>query len=293
MQNLLLLPGLLCSQRVFSSLPHLRHQAGVRIRVPATHSHDTIENLAKAVLDSAPSRFALCGFSFGGYAALEILRQAPERLTGIALLSSQAAADSASTKQRRLDQVSAAQRGIDEGDDAAGEAIEEVIAQQLPLLLHRRHLDARDSAIGSAPEAAASLRLIDTVRAMAFEVGAAGFVQQQRAIMSRGDRRPELLAAARAGLPIAIIAGKQDLLIPPAVPTQLARALLQSHPAATAGKTVTGAEGSPPGAAAPASSTRPWVELTMIDDCGHMSPLEQPLAVGAALNRWLAALLPA
>lgn len=268
------------------------------MRVPATHSHDSIEDLAKSVLTSAPARFAVCGFSFGGYVALEILRQAPARLTGVALISSQAAPDSTSTRQRREDQIAVVQRGIEGGDDAAQSSVEEVIAQQLPLLLHRRHLEAKSKLTDATDGLDESFQLIDTLRDMAFEVGAAGFVQQQRAIMSRGDRRPELFAAAGRGLPIAIIAGKQDMLIPPAVPTQLARALIRDEgqrpvqDLRTTQRIRVDGDAQLEGAAAAAELAgpqrlSPCVQLTMLDDCGHMAPLEQPDAVGMALCRWL------
>ena len=51
---------------------------------------DTIEELAAEALEHAPPRFALAGLSMGGYVALEIMRQTPERVQGLALLSTSA-----------------------------------------------------------------------------------------------------------------------------------------------------------------------------------------------------------
>src|SRR3954447_13513808 len=45
-----------------------------------------IDHLAREVLGRLPARFALAGLSQGGLVALEIVRQAPERVTGLALL---------------------------------------------------------------------------------------------------------------------------------------------------------------------------------------------------------------
>ena len=42
---------------------------------------------AAAVLDSAPETFAIAGFSMGGYVAMEVLRQAPERVTRLGSVS--------------------------------------------------------------------------------------------------------------------------------------------------------------------------------------------------------------
>src|SRR5690606_18166849 len=47
---------------------------------------DSMAGMARAVLESAPPRFALAGLSMGGYVSFEIMRQAPERVTRLALL---------------------------------------------------------------------------------------------------------------------------------------------------------------------------------------------------------------
>jgi pimeloyl-ACP methyl ester carboxylesterase len=41
--------------------------------------------LAEQVLDAAPDRFALAGLSMGGIVAMEVIRQAPHRVTRLAL----------------------------------------------------------------------------------------------------------------------------------------------------------------------------------------------------------------
>src|SRR3546814_3851307 len=90
---LLLLPGLLNYAALWS------HQIdGVAdlvddIRVPDLTRHETVREIAAAILAEAPSRFALAGLSMGGYVALELLRQAPERVERLALLDTSARAD--------------------------------------------------------------------------------------------------------------------------------------------------------------------------------------------------------
>ena len=44
-------------------------------------------------LAAAPDRFALCGLSIGGYIALEVMRQAPDRVERLALLDTSALPD--------------------------------------------------------------------------------------------------------------------------------------------------------------------------------------------------------
>jgi len=59
--------------------------------------------LAIAATAQMPAgRFAVAGFSLGGYVALEICPQADDRIAGIALLDTGARADAAEAKQNRL-----------------------------------------------------------------------------------------------------------------------------------------------------------------------------------------------
>jgi pimeloyl-ACP methyl ester carboxylesterase len=48
----------------------------------------TLAGMAQALLDAAPPRFALAAHSLGGRVAMEVARIAPERLTGLCLISS-------------------------------------------------------------------------------------------------------------------------------------------------------------------------------------------------------------
>ena len=84
-QQLILVPGSLCDERVW------QYQAAgladlADIMIPHLHGHDSLADMAAATLAEAPERFALAGFSMGGRVALEMMRQAPERITRLALL---------------------------------------------------------------------------------------------------------------------------------------------------------------------------------------------------------------
>jgi pimeloyl-ACP methyl ester carboxylesterase len=83
---LLLLPGLLCDASNWAGqCTALAEFADCR--VPAYHTLNSIEAMAAHVLANAPAeRFALAGHSMGGRVALEIVRQAPERVERLALL---------------------------------------------------------------------------------------------------------------------------------------------------------------------------------------------------------------
>ena len=98
---LVLLPGLLNTRRVFE--PLIAELGSVdEFIVPDLSDYDSIGAMARAVLSLAPERFALGGFSMGGYVSFEIMRVAPERVERLALIDTQAAPDSPqSTAHRR------------------------------------------------------------------------------------------------------------------------------------------------------------------------------------------------
>ena len=85
-QPLLLLSGLLCDETIWADIPQ-RLQKMADIRVMSFRGVSSIGAMAQHVLASAPARFAVAGHSMGGRVALEVLRQAPQRISGLALLN--------------------------------------------------------------------------------------------------------------------------------------------------------------------------------------------------------------
>ncbi len=61
----------------------------------------TIEAMAERLLDEAPERFVLIGFSMGGYVAREAVRRAPERVAALALIATSARGDNHIQAARR------------------------------------------------------------------------------------------------------------------------------------------------------------------------------------------------
>jgi pimeloyl-ACP methyl ester carboxylesterase len=85
LKHVLLLPGLACDGAVW------KHQARhvsevVSVGVADYGLSDSLKKMAEAVLRRAPARFALAGHSMGGRVAFEIIRRAPQRVKGLALL---------------------------------------------------------------------------------------------------------------------------------------------------------------------------------------------------------------
>src|SRR5512133_2211711 len=160
---LVLVPGLLCDQQLWRS--QVEDLADVADSWVADHTRaDTMVGVARDVLADVPfTRFALAGLSMGGYIALEIMRQAPQRVTRLALLDTAAGGELPEQTQRRLDFIAFAERGY----------FDRVTETLLPLLVHSARRGERS--------------LTDTVKSMARNIGKDAFIRQERAIMSRAD----------------------------------------------------------------------------------------------------------
>ena len=191
--HLLLLPGLLCDARLWrdqgASLASL-----ARPVVADLTQDDRIEAMAARALAAVPGRFALAGLSMGGYVALEIMRQAPGRVTRLALLDTSARPDTPEQTRRRRGLISLSRSGQFRG----------VTPRLLPQLIHPTRLDG--------PLAA-------EVMEMAERVGKDAFLRQQEAIMHRVDSRPDL---SRIAVPTLVGVGAEDTLTPPALAAEMA-----------------------------------------------------------------------
>jgi pimeloyl-ACP methyl ester carboxylesterase len=85
-QPLLLLSGLLCDETIWADIPQ-RLKGSADARIISFGGFSSIPAMAEHVLAAAPERFAVAGHSMGGRVALEVVRSAPWRVSGIALLN--------------------------------------------------------------------------------------------------------------------------------------------------------------------------------------------------------------
>ncbi|HEV2547374.1 MAG TPA: alpha/beta fold hydrolase [Stellaceae bacterium] len=225
---LILLPGLLCDEALWA--PQIAALSDLATCAVADLTRDdALGAMARRVLAEAPARFALAGLSMGGYVAQEIMRQAPERVTRLALLDTSARADTPERLAWRRGFIELAHKGEFHG----------ITPRLLPIYLHPDRLNDK--------------ALTDTVLAMAQRVGRDGYLHQQQAIMARPDGREDL---KRIRVPTLVLCGRDDQ----ATPLKLHEEIASLIPGST---------------------------LAVIDRCGHMSTLEKPAEVSAAMRRWL------
>ena len=204
MENLLLLPGMLCDERLWAAqIDGLRGRRRDIVVGDITRA-DTMEAIAREVLRDAPERFALAGFSMGGMVALEMWRQAGgERITRLALLDTNAHAELPERGKLRDDLIARAYGG----------EFREVVTEELkPLYLAERN--RRDQP------------LLDSVFAMAMRLGAEVFERQCRALQTRADSEALL---PRINAPTLLLCGAEDRLCPVAAHEKMAAAIAGSE----------------------------------------------------------------
>ena len=189
--DLVLLPGLICDGRLWRDV-----MSGLEARsvVADLTQDDTISTMAARTLAAAPPRFALAGLSMGGYVAFEIMRQAPERVTHLALFDTSARADTEERRETR-------RKGIEMIGQGKFIGVSRGLLGQLVAPHH----------LGTP--------LAEEVQAMSERVGGDAYIRQQQAIMGRVDSRPFLQDIA---VPTLVGVGALDKMTPPELAEEMA-----------------------------------------------------------------------
>jgi pimeloyl-ACP methyl ester carboxylesterase len=234
--HLLLLPGLACDGDVWA------HQVRTFSKISTLNVtdyglSDSIGKMAEVALDSAPERFAIAGHSMGGRVAFEIVRRAPERVVGMAVLD---------TAYRPF---------------AGGEAGERERAQRSALLevAQTKGMRAMSQFWMKGiihPDRLADQDLTNAILEMMGRKTPQIFAAQIKALLERPDAT-SVLSAVRC--PSMVLVGRQDAWSAIAGHREIAALI-------------------------------PNATLAVIEHCGHMSPMERPEDVTAAMTSWFSAL---
>lgn len=227
-EPILLIPGLLCDARVF--LPQIVH-LGLRhpLHIALPLQGETVEQMSEAILATAPPKFILLGHGLGGDVALDILRRDNGRASRAVLISTDPLAEPPATAAAREARIVAAKAG----------RLKEVVAQEYP-----------ETAFAPSEWRAEILALM---RDMGLTLGEGVFLRQTRALQRRPDQQKTL---RRANLPLLMIAGAEDPLVP----------VRRQHFAA---------------------QLAPHARLEVIAGAGHLPTLEQPETVTSVIEAFL------
>jgi pimeloyl-ACP methyl ester carboxylesterase len=184
-QTLVMIPGLGSDGAIWART--IGALAGaVDCRIGDTLSDATLHGMAQRILRETPGMFALAGVSMGGMVAMHIMNIAPQRVTRLALVDTNARPDSLKRKVIR---------SISNLVAARSPNFEELSRRSVTSLIHP-----------SAPE---------DVRAemtrMGTRVGVKTYIRQNRAVAARHDMRPVLRNIA---VPTAVVVGANDTLTP-------------------------------------------------------------------------------
>ena len=184
-QDLVLIPGLASDGALWRST--IDALGGVaRCTVGDTLRDATLQDMARRILDEAPSKFALAGVSMGGIVAMEVVSLASARVTRLALVDTIAAPDSGLQYHgRQIVSLLASIPGV----------FETLIERSIASMVHP------DTPVAVRTEAAT----------MSLHIGPKVFARQNRAIAQRRDLRPVLSGIA---VPTAVIAGRHDTKTP-------------------------------------------------------------------------------
>ena len=192
-QPVVFLPGLICDQRLWRDvIDGLADR--IAPMVADLRLDESIAAMAARTLAVAPPRFALAGLSMGGYVALEIMRQAPERVTHLALFDTSARADTEERRETR-------RKGIEMIGQGKFIGVSRGLLGQLVAPHH----------LGTP--------LAEEVQAMSERVGPDAYIRQQKAIMGRIDSVPFLKDIR---VPTLVGVGVLDKMTPPELAEEMA-----------------------------------------------------------------------
>lgn len=236
MRDIVLLPGFMCDADLWSGMAADLAALGRAHFGDVYHDH-TLEGMARRVLDAAPQRFVLVGFSMGGFVARVLALAAPERVAGVAFVASSARGYTPADEDRkraRLGRIagSGAPRGADEARSGAA----------APSAARALHPDRERDPV-----------LIGRIRAMSRRLGADVLARQLALVRHDGYADLERIAC-----PALVVACRQDRLRSFEETARMARHL-------------------------------PRARFAVIEECGHMAPLEKPAELAALLAGWIAA----
>lgn len=187
MSTVLLIPGLAADERMWRA-QHRALSAWTPTRVATEHKREArIEDMAERLLQQHTGPLVLCGASMGGMIAMEMARQSPQRIRGLALLGTVAHPETAEMHALRTSAIELFEQG----------RAEEIIRANVPLAFDPVH--AQDPLLSGE------------YLQMVLDAGAEELIRHNRAVMARPDARPHL---ANLKCPVLVVCGESDQLTP-------------------------------------------------------------------------------
>lgn len=198
---LFILPGLLCDGSIFEAQKQALADI-CEVRSPDFAGFDSIVAMAQHVIDQAPLKFSLAGFSMGGRVALQVMRLAGARVERLCLFDTGATPEPAGGAQKR-------KAVVDLANEKGMEALASVWLP--PMLAPSRRADS-----------AFQKPLIEMICRFSPE----DHEKQIKALVERPDATPLL---AKIECPVMVICGAEDEWSTPEQHREMADAIPRSR----------------------------------------------------------------
>ncbi len=185
-ESVVLVPGLNNTKQtwdgVITALPESIN--AISIDVPAIPN---IDEIAKELLKNLPEKFHLVGHSFGGFVSLAILAAAPERVTGLSLVCTNADAHSDGAKEATKKAIARVEAG----------EYEDMVNASAHRTFHADNVN--------------NPKLQEVREQMLKDYGPQRYIAHAQAMMNRPDRSSLL---SETNIPYLFIASPEDVVIP-------------------------------------------------------------------------------
>ena len=199
MPEILLIPGNMCDERLWSSVSKRLVAAGYSVQHAPPLLQDSIAVMATELLSATQKPVIAIGFSMGAIVAAEMARRAPHSISALGLIAFNASADLPERAVVRPRQQKEVRKG----------GLRRIVAEEL-----------KPNYLAEASRSDA--KLLETVMEMALALGPDAFVSQSEALRLRKDLRPALSDFA---MPVMLSCGSEDRLCPPEWHRQWAAAI--------------------------------------------------------------------
>ena len=175
----------------------LSNEADLRIANVQTQSSitDMANDAWQLLADVAETTpVVVCGFSMGGYVAIEMVAQPARTIDGLLLLDTSPRPESPEGEIARAKTIAAFERNF-----------AKVVENMLPFSTHSGNHQ--------------NTEVFDALRAVMLPIGGETAVRQTRAVAGRADHRAKLAALT---IPTRIVCGREDRMTPPELSQELA-----------------------------------------------------------------------
>ena len=184
MKSLVMIPGMMCDERIFSPQIDSLGDA-IELKIADISRFSSVVDLASDVLKKAPRKFSLLGHSMGGIVAMEMYSQEPNRIEKLILMDTNPNSELEEVKSKREPQI----KDVSEG------RLQNVMRDEM-----------KPNYLAQSKNQSS---VLNVCMDMALSLGPDVFINQSRALQTRADQQSNIQSI---NIPVLIICGSEDKL---------------------------------------------------------------------------------